>query len=420
MMSERIDVTVVGAGMVGAAAACLLARCGFSVAVLEASPPPPWSAAEDYGLRVSALSPGSQAILEQAGAWQGIAAARHCAYRRMRIEDRVAEASLEFAAPDYGLERLGTIVENDLVQQSLWTALGANPLVQMHCPARLASIRRHRDGIEALLEDGRVIRSSLLLATDGPESRLRRLAGARQDLWEYNQQGLVCVVRKQQANPGIAWQRFLHTGPLAFLPLADGRSSIVWTLPAQRATELLAASGEEFRAALDEASAGWLGSVASTGPRAAFPLSMRLSDRHVSDRVVLLGDAAQVVHPLAGQGVNMGFADVAALLETLVDGRLAGADPADPVRLEAFQRWRRSEGRLMAGGIHGLGALFAGEALAPLRRLGLALVGRSWLAGEAFVRRAAGLNRQAPRLSRGATLAQLLRPGAGNRAAESA
>jgi 2-octaprenyl-3-methyl-6-methoxy-1,4-benzoquinol hydroxylase/2-octaprenylphenol hydroxylase len=405
---ERYDVIVVGGGMVGAATAALLGRCGISVGLVEASHPPEWRADDPHGLRVSALSPGSQAILAAAGAWQGIEAGRCRPYRRMHIEDRDGSSALEFTAPEFGLERLGTIVENDLVQSTLWKVISDHAMIDVHCPARPRSCATGPDGVRLELEGGQCLEAKLLIGADGAGSRVRAWLGAEEQVWDYNQKGLVCVVRKSMANPGVAWQRFLPGGPLAFLPLDGGYSSIVWTLPTTEADRFLAMPEEDFIQELAAASDGWLGEVETCGPRGAFPLTMRLSDRYVAERLVLLGDSAHQVHPLAGQGVNLGLADAAALIETLVAGRAPADDLAAPGALRRFERWRRSESGLMAQGIHALGGLFQPDELTLPRKLGMAAVSRSWLLGEAFVLRAAGLGRNAPRLSRGDGLRGLL------------
>jgi 2-octaprenyl-3-methyl-6-methoxy-1,4-benzoquinol hydroxylase/2-octaprenylphenol hydroxylase len=414
--ARHFDVAIAGAGMVGAAMAGMLARCGFSVALIETVKPAAFDPEQAVGLRVSAVSPGSAAVLEQAGAWAEIEAGKSCAYRRMHVEDSAqhgrSSAALDFEAPVYGMERLGTIVENDLVRSALWNALGigakSSPLVQLYCPACVSEVI-HRPGSAILsLAGGEKIEVNLLIGADGAMSGVRRLAGIGQDIWEYNQKGLVCVLRKTQDNPGVAWQRFLPGGPLAFLPLSDGSSSIVWTLPAVQADLLTSVSREEFCAELDQASDGWLGRIVDCGERAAFPLIMRLSECYVANRMVLLGDAAHVVHPLAGQGVNLGLADAAALVETLMENRRAGRDIADATALKRFERWRKSESELMAGGIHGLRALFVPRSLAPLRGLGLRLVSRSWSVKEAFLLRAAGQGRNAPKISRGDSLQSLI------------
>ena len=315
---------------------------------------------------------------------------------------------MDFEARAFGMERLGTIVENELAQSALWHAVEANPLVHILCPAVLLEIEQDADSAVLVLVDGERFEVALVIGADGAMSGVRNAAGISQETWEYNQKGLVCVVRKARHNPGVAWQRFLPGGPLAFLPLSDGSSSIVWTLPASEADRLASISREAFQAELETASHGWLGQVLECGPRATFPLIMRLSERYVSGRVVLLGDAAHVVHPLAGQGVNLGLADAAALTEVLVESRSAGNAIADRGVLRKFERWRKSESELMAGGIHGLRALFLPPALAGLRGLGLNLVSRNWPLKEVFVRRAAGQGRNAPRISRGASLQSLV------------
>jgi 2-octaprenyl-3-methyl-6-methoxy-1,4-benzoquinol hydroxylase/2-octaprenylphenol hydroxylase len=414
--AARFDAVVVGAGMVGAATAALLARSGFSVALVEGREPAPFDAAADIGLRVSALSPGAAGVLAEAGAWRLVQRTRSCPYRRMVVEDRDEHSAVEFQAAEFGLDNLGAIVENDLVQWALWQALQAMAGVEFYCPDRVAA-QKFEDGERVLtLDSGARVRARLLVAADGADSRIRRELGIRQAHWEYGQAGVVGVIATEPPNPGVAWQRFMDGGPLAFLPLADGRSSIVWSRPEAEARRLLALDDAAFLAELGEAAAGgpdhWPGEPLACGPRAAFTLTMRLSERYAAPGAVLVGDAAHVVHPLAGQGVNLGLLDAAALAEVLIDARRAGLDPAAPRVLEKYDRWRRSEAEVMCRGVHGLRGLFTPAELGPLRRIGLGLVSRSWTAREAFIRRATGRHGNAPALARGVGLNRLLHPAA--------
>lgn len=401
------DVTVIGGGMVGCTVASLLARAGLTVCVVEAGPPPSWDESGDIALRVSALSPGSAAILAQAGAWDTISVSRASAYRRMVVEDGEGGPKLEFAAPALGLERLGTIVENSAVQAALWQSLDSLAGVSLLSGVRPVRCTPRDGAVQIDLDNGKQQLSRLVVGADGAQSQVRQWLGADRDSWDYNQSGVVAVVETREPNPGVAWQRFHEGGPLAFLPVLDGRSSIVWSMPTIEATRLVEADDDTFLAALEAASSGWLGGVTGTGQRAAFPLAMGLSSIYAGRRLVLVGDAAHSVHPLAGQGVNMGFADAAALVECLLTARRLGRETGDARALRDYARWRRSEAQVMALGIHGIGGLFRPPALAPLRRLGLRWVASSRLGQSAFARRAAGVDRASPRLSRGTSLAEL-------------
>jgi 2-octaprenyl-3-methyl-6-methoxy-1,4-benzoquinol hydroxylase/2-octaprenylphenol hydroxylase len=407
------DVVVVGAGMVGAAAAALLARAGFIVAVVESREPRPFDATRPVGLRVSAISPGAAAVLREAGAWRLVENTRHSPYRLMRVEDRDEASEVEFQAPEFGLERLGTIVENDSVQWALWQALAVLPGVERLCPAAVAEFECTDRGVALRLEGGGRLAARLLVGADGADSRIRERLGIRQQFWAYGQSGVVGVVESDPPNPGVAWQRFLDGGPVAFLPLSDGASSIVWSCPERQARRLAALDETDFLAELEQAVAGspghWPGRLKAVGPRAAFPLTMRLSERYAARRAVLMGDAAHVMHPLAGQGVNQGLLDAAGLVELLIGARKSGQDVADGKVLQRYDRWRRSEAEVMSRGVHALRGLFLPEGLGLLRRVGLGLVSRSWTAREAFIRRACGLNDNAPALARGKTLVELLR-----------
>jgi len=413
----KFDIVVVGAGMVGAAAASLLARSGFTVAVVDHREPGPFNPQEPVGLRVSAISPGAASILAEAGAWRQVERQRHCPYRRMAVEDREESVALEFNAAEFGLERLGTIVENELVQWSLWQSLLTLGGVELFCPDKVAGLEYVEGEPVISLESGATISCSLLVGADGANSRIRELLGIKQDHWEYGQRGLVSVVQTATPNNGVAWQRFHEGGPLAFLPLSDGSSSIVWSLPEAESVRMLELDEDSFLAELDNAVAGgeghWPDRVTACGPRAAFPLTMRLSKSYTARRAVLMGDAAHVVHPLAGQGVNLGLLDAAGLVEVLVSAHNRKVDIAGEKTLEKYGRWRRSEAELMAHGMHGIRSLFIPEELGPLRRLGIGLVSGSWIARDAFIRRATGLNRNAPALARGQVLTDLLRANTG-------
>ncbi len=413
--NHTADVIIVGAGMVGAATACMLARAGFAVQLIESREPVPFDASVPVGLRVSALSPGSQNILNAAGVWQRIARHRHCPYRRMRVEDGDERAVLDFNAAEFGLERLGTIVENDLVQSVLWQQMQDLASVELICPAGLQELRFGPDSAHVTLQDGRKLTAPLLVGADGAASRVRKAMGIDQQFWTYGQQGIVCVVKGANANTGLAWQRFMPGGPLAFLPLEDGSSSIVWSRPDAEAKELLALDDVAFISRLQaamassDAAGSLFGQLRSIGPRASFSLSMALSERYAAQSSVLVGDAAHVVHPLAGQGANLGLQDAAALVETLLENRRQVRELNDERSLQAYSRYRRSETELMARGIHGIRSLFSLQPLSALRRLGIGLVTRSWHGKEALIRRAAGLNANAPALARGVELGQLMK-----------
>jgi len=416
-MSEKYtaDVIIVGAGMVGAATACMLGRSGFAVQLVESHEPASFDASAPVGLRVSALSPGSQNVLTAAGVWQRIARQRHCPYRRMRIEDGDERVVLDFNAAEFGLERLGSIVENDLVQAVLWQQMQDLASVELVCPAALQELRFEPDSAHVLLQNGATLTAPLLVGADGAASSVRKAMGVDQQFWTYDQRGIVCVVKSAVPNTGLAWQRFMPGGPLAFLPLDDGSSSIVWSRPDAEARELLALDDAAFisrlQAALasSDAADGLFGPLRSIGPRASFPLSMALSERYAAQSSVLVGDAAHVVHPLAGQGVNLGLQDAAALVESLLESRRKGRHLNDERSLQAYSRYRRSETELMARGIHGIRGLFSLQPLAALRRLGIGLVARSWHGKEVLMRRAAGLHANAPALARGVELGQLMK-----------
>ncbi|MEO5626880.1 MAG: FAD-dependent oxidoreductase, partial [Dokdonella sp.] len=382
----EFDAIVVGAGAVGGAIALALARDGFDVALIEAHEPKPWRAEDDVDLRVVALAPDARNLLDNLGVWPSILAARAGPYRRMHVWDALAPGALTFDAADRGEAALGWIVENKLIQHALWQALLPLPAgeragvrggqastispnaVRMFCPAEIGEIENGTDAVVATLADGTRLRAKLLIAAEGAQSPVRMKLGIAFEGRDYGQRAVVAHVATERPHENTAWQRFQPGGPLAFLPLADGRCSVVWSLPDAEAARILALDDDAFRSELGCAFDFRLGAITATTARAAFPLRMRLAENFVSGRCVLAGDAAHLVHPLAGQGMNLGFRDVACLHYALRLARASNGDIGAGHVLRRYERERRSENALAATGLDMLGRVF-GANNAPVATL---------------------------------------------------
>lgn len=355
----KLDAVIVGGGVVGAACALALADAGLQVALVEGREPAPWSAAEP-DLRVYAFAPDNAGLLQALGVWPAVLAARACAYRRMRVWDAAGGDDLTFDADRLGQRQLGWIVENNLLVDRLWAALPAAG-VQVHSPARVEALEQDEAGVRLRLEDGRRLEAAIAIAADGAESTLRALAGLKVDRHDYGQRGVVAYVESERGNEATAWQRFLPTGPLAVLPIGEKRNSIVWTLPDDEAARVLALDEPAFNRELTAAFAARLGAMQVVSKRVAFPLRRQLVERYLAGRVLVLGDAAHAVHPLAGQGVNLGLRDVAALRE-LVSGANQSRRAWDtPHRLQRWARQRRSENTVAAKGFSAINTLFSND-----------------------------------------------------------
>lgn len=387
---NAFDVAVVGAGMVGSAAALALAKRGLRVALVEERAPPAWSAADPLDLRVVALAPSASALLDELGVWQRMRTARASAYRHMHVWDSANGAAIDFDAADLNAAELGWIVENRLVQHELWQALQAEPGVTLRCPARVVASEDEGELRSLRLDDDGRLLARLVVAADGAASPLRHLLDIGASGHVYDQHALVAHVRTQRPHGATAWQRFLPGGPLAFLPLADGRCSIVWSLPPPECRRLCAANDQAF---LDELGCAFdfrLGPVLETTPRAEFPLRLLLAERYVAPRFALIGDAAHQVHPLAGQGVNLGLRDVTALVEAIAAG--SNGDPGAATALRRYERRRRSDNTLAAWGLDGINRLFRSEfePLVLARGLGLRAVSALTPLKQLLMRHAAG------------------------------
>ncbi|HWU74987.1 MAG TPA: UbiH/UbiF/VisC/COQ6 family ubiquinone biosynthesis hydroxylase [Rhodanobacter sp.] len=381
-----LDVAVVGGGMVGAAAALALARGGLRCALLETRVPGAWNPARELDLRVVGLASSSIDLLNDLGVWTSIRAARAGRYQRMHVWDAESGAAIDFDAAAEGRDALGYIVENQLVQWTLWQALeqldaggaGTSSGVRRLCPAEVSGFEVAEDRIQLQLADGDTLSAALLVAADGAASPLRELAGITTRGRDYGQRAVVAHVATERPHQHTAWQRFQPGGPLALLPLADGRSSLVWSLPEAEAQRVLALDERAFLDELGAASDFRLGRIMATTPRAAFPLKLQLAERYQADRMVLLGDAAHAVHPLAGQGVNLGLRDVAELRDTLLAARAEGRDIGAAHVLRRYARRRRSADTLDALGFDALARIYAWQSppLVAARGFGVRLLDR--------------------------------------------
>ena len=395
-MSRRggVDVAVSGGGVVGAACALALARAGLQVALVEGTPPSHWRR-DRPDLRVYAFAADNAALLDDLGIWSAVRGARAHPYRRMRVWDAAGGGELAFDADAFGRSELGWIVEHGLLLDRLWAALpGAG--VRVHCPARLAALEQagaDSEGVRLQLDDGTRLQARIAIAADGAQSTLRELAGLEVDRHDYAQRGVVAYVATERPHEDTAWQRFLPGGPLAFLPCADGSSSIVWTLPDADAARMLALDDAAFDRELTQAFDARLGAARVLSPRAAFPLRRQLVRDYVAGRVLVLGDAAHVVHPLAGQGVNLGLRDVAALRDGILAAQRARRDWDAPSRLSRWGRARKSENALAAHAFDGINRLYGSDGMAAtlLRGPLLGLAGRLPPVTQRLWRRAAGL-----------------------------
>ncbi|WP_323880098.1 FAD-dependent monooxygenase [Aeromonas caviae] len=385
---EQCDIAIVGAGMVGAATACLLAAEGLSVRVIETRLPEPYAPEQSLDLRVSAISQASVALLTRAGAWQYLQQMRLCPYRRLETWELDGFAT-RFDAVDLGLPQLGYIIENRLIQLALLKRMEDFPTIQTHTPAAVTSLRQGADDAVLTLDDGTELQARWVLACDGAESHTRRLAGIGVSRFEYRQHCMLINIDTDFAQEDITWQQFTPSGPRAFLPLPGRHGSLVWYDSPARIRALAAMSNEALAVEVRRHFPSRLGGFTVT-TKGSFPLVRRHANDYHAGRVVLLGDAAHTINPLAGQGVNLGFKDVACWTGLL--GK-AGAQWHELALAGRYEGRRRPDNLLMQSGMDLFYGVFSNE-IGPLRlarNLALNLADKAGPLKEMALRYALGL-----------------------------
>ena len=378
---QEYDVIVVGAGMVGAAFACLLARSNtsLSIALLEARATAAFDP-EHFDPRVAALTEKSRSLLEHCGAWGSIAAQRVSAYGAMQVWDAEGTGEIHFDCQDVQQPNLGHIVENSLVVESLLAEVDKLDNIDFLCPVSVAEYSQSDSQVRVELSGGEHLTAPLLVAADGGNSSIREQFKFATREWNYGHSAIVTTVQTESVHQQTAWQRFMSSGPLALLPLDKQGDhhfcSLVWSQESAEAERLMALDDAAFCAELSRASEHCVGEIVSVDKRYAIPLRQRHAKDYVVERVALLGDAAHTIHPLAGQGVNLGFADVKALVETLCSEAKRGNDLGSLMTLNKYQRLRKPENLGTMAAMEGFKRLFAADNVAVrlLRNMGLGKV----------------------------------------------
>ncbi len=402
--AQHFDIVVIGAGIAGSALAAALSGEGLAIALVEAqslAQPglPPERDLHHFDSRVSAITPRSRTLLDTLGAWQTIAAYRQCAYRHMTVWDAEGTGGIEFDCADVNAPALGHIVENRAIVSALLDCVAGSSDITTFGEARLQDCSRDDDAsvMRVQLEDGVTLEADLLVAADGALSRVRDMMGFTTREWDYGHRAIVTTAQVEHSHEETCWQRFLTSGPLAFLPLpGEGDRhycSIVWSVQDELAEKLLALEGDAFCGELERALESRLGRVVGCSRRVAFPLRQRHAVDYVQAGVALVADAAHTIHPLAGQGINLGLQDVAVLAEEILAGHAQGVNPGQLALLRRYQRRRKGENLLMMAAMDGFKALFEHQAL-PLRWLrnaGMRGVSQMGPLKQQLIRRAMGV-----------------------------
>ncbi|MUK31200.1 FAD-dependent 2-octaprenylphenol hydroxylase [Aliivibrio fischeri] len=401
-MMQSVDIAIIGGGMVGLTVAAALENSGLRIAVIE-SQLPKEELASLPDIRVSAISRASENILNNVGAWQGVLSRRSAPYTSMRVWEQDSFAKIEFEAEDIAQHNLGHIVENRVIQLSLLDKISKQENVTLLAPERCSNIMFGESEAWINLESGKAITAKLVVGADGANSWLRNQLDIPLTHWDYGHSALVANIRTVDVHDATARQVFRPEGPLAFLPLGEPNlSSIVWSIDPLQAEDLVSMPEEDFNKRLTTAFDNQLGLCSVEGVRQAFPLKMRYAKDFVRERAVLVGDAAHTIHPLAGQGVNLGLADAAALAETILALQNENKDIGLKVNLRSFERWRKAEAAQMIASMQGFKELFSGSNPVKkfIRGVGMSLTNELSPVKDECLKRALGLSGHLPEIAK--------------------
>ncbi|MGG7566916.1 FAD-dependent monooxygenase [Rhodovulum sp. DZ06] len=407
--AKDADVIIVGGGLNGPAAALALAQGGLRVLVLDAAPTETRADPEFDG-RAYNIALAGKRMFEALDLWPAVADQAQPVWDIVVTDGRRGESPsplfLHFDHRELDEGAGGWMIEDRHLRPALIAAMEASPLITQRAPVRVVSHSGTGHAAEVVLEDGEVLRASVIVACDGRDSPIARREGIRRVGWSYGQTGLVCAVAHEKPHNGVAYEHFLPAGPFAILPLTGNRSSLVWTETDAEAKRIAGLGDDAYLAEVAERFGDFLGGLTLEGKRWAYPLKLSLAQDWVAPRAALLGDAAHAVHPIAGQGLNLGLRDAAALAEVLVDAKRAGEDIGTDLVLRRYESARRFDATALALAMDGLNRLFSNDLplLRPLRDAGLALAGAFAPARRMFMREAAGLSAHAPRLMEGRRL----------------
>ncbi len=393
MPEQQFDLIIIGGGMVGSTLAAGLAHTDLKIALVEGHAPATFAASQDYDLRVSALSPASQSILQNLNCWQGIVQRRACPYRHMRVWEDRGTGDTRFDSQEIRQAALGHIVENRVVQLALWEQLRNQHNITLFCPARPVDIHYGAQGSRVVLHDGRSLKGTLLVGADGGRSAVREAADIGVYAEDYAQQALILSVETDYPQQNITWQRFTPSGPQAFLPLCGARASLVWYHSPQVVKRLLGLDNDALLSALYTAFPRELGGINRLVQRGAFSLRRQHALRYSKPGVVLIGDAAHTIHPLAGQGVNIGLLDAAALVHALQQALQGGRGIADAKVLAGYESNRRRHNQITMMAMDLIYRSFGNHspALHLLRNMGLQLVQQAMPVRRMAMRTAMGM-----------------------------